>query len=530
MKEKRSKSLVLAKYDISGIQRYIFATNRLRENVGASYLVGKILKEYLPEIIKGTLQEKGNVLTEWQGQEFQMGADHEVVAEVIYIGGGNALVAFQNEADFVEVSQKLALRIELESAGLFLAAAAVRTDLTDFVKDNEILNHKMAEAKKRWERPVLCSHFPIVEQDASYGLPITERINYGDTYDNVSTVQFQKREAFDKGEKDIWAKQNLPAHLAYAVEMEDLCQKGEDGYVAVIHIDGNGIGNIINRQMQSADKYDKAVLEVRKLSAKLSGLNDDVYGSMIKPLLSQSNRILPIRPILQDGDDLTFICKASYGLPLVIRYLRQLLYIQESYQLSSPITACAGIAYVHSHFPFRLAYQLAEECCSNAKKSWYENGESAETGYLDFQIARNSCVTQLSKLREVYPSDGEKQWILRPYQVAKERTMKNARSIDRLLGVLGRLVVKDVENELIWPNSRLKRLYEAYMQGETALELVDAEFISRGYLMSELANEPMSGGFNKAGKTILLDGLELMDFYDSEIIKNLLGSSKGGGV
>ena len=108
--------------------------------------------------------------------------------------------------------------------------------------------------------------------------------------------------------------------------------------------------------------------------------------------------------------------------------------------------------------------------------------------------------------------------------------MKNARSIDRLLGVLGRLVVKDVENELIWPNSRLKRLYEAYMQGETALELVDAEFISRGYLMSELANEPMSGGFNKAGKTILLDGLELMDFYDSEIIKNLLGSSKGGGV
>lgn len=30
-------------------------------------------------------------------------------------------------------------------------------------------------------------------------------------------------------------------------------------------------------------------------------------------------------------------------------------------------SVCAGIAYVHSHFPFYIGYEVAEACCDSAK-------------------------------------------------------------------------------------------------------------------------------------------------------------------
>lgn len=41
----------LVLFDISGIQRFIFSTNRLREIVGASTLVKDALEQLLPEVL-----------------------------------------------------------------------------------------------------------------------------------------------------------------------------------------------------------------------------------------------------------------------------------------------------------------------------------------------------------------------------------------------------------------------------------------------------------------------------------------------
>ena len=58
---------ILAKFDVGGIQDYIFATNRLRENAGASYQVTRIMEEFLLESFREAADEKNvEVLLDWK--------------------------------------------------------------------------------------------------------------------------------------------------------------------------------------------------------------------------------------------------------------------------------------------------------------------------------------------------------------------------------------------------------------------------------------------------------------------------------
>ena len=45
-------SLIVTVLDTTGIQPYIFGSNRLRENVGASYLVSQATDEWVKEVLK----------------------------------------------------------------------------------------------------------------------------------------------------------------------------------------------------------------------------------------------------------------------------------------------------------------------------------------------------------------------------------------------------------------------------------------------------------------------------------------------
>jgi hypothetical protein len=81
--------------DTVGIQPYIFSSNRLRENVGASYLVECLGKEWLEEALKKSIGEKYHFPKIKADFNLGLRLDQESLlqAEVIYTAGGNSVIS-----------------------------------------------------------------------------------------------------------------------------------------------------------------------------------------------------------------------------------------------------------------------------------------------------------------------------------------------------------------------------------------------------------------------------------------------------
>lgn len=502
------KERILAKYDVSGIQSYIFATNRLRENMGASYNVGRVLKQLLPEAIRESvaLDPGKKVETDWKKEngKFLSADNQEIAAEILYIGGGNAVVIYEDEALYNKASRLFAIKTAEQCQGITVVSAGVSMK-DDYSEDMARLDLELAVIKRKMKREMPLSPYPIVEQDPSYGIPVTHRFSFKDgCFCDMSTVQYEKYMASSMNEEEDSEDWN------YAVQMEELIrERGEDSYVAVVHIDGNRMGELVNASLRENRTYEEAIPAIRNLSSRIEEVNKAAYNNMVSVLAKASGRNpLPLRLLVKDGDDLTFICGAQYGLPAVEVYLRRLLQMADE---RFPVSACAGIAFVHSHFPFQIAYQIAEECCGNAKKCWYEQrADNSEAGYLDFHVVQGAYVRELK-------DQGEKgKERIRPFRITKEEDLTRPESIDFFNRILARMA--DENEEKSWPGSRLKKLYEAYLQGPDAVELLKREFASRGYEISQLVGCPAEY-FDDTKPCGIFDSMEVMDLYDGKIYR-----------
>ncbi|WP_107841100.1 Cas10/Cmr2 second palm domain-containing protein [Metasolibacillus meyeri] len=475
---------LLAIYDITGIQEYIFASNRLQENMGASFIVGNMVKEYFTEIAN-----RHEILTEWHrddvAREFTLFANSTAKGEVIYIGGGNALVVYRDWAVYNEVNKEFALKVLEESASLTMVTEAISfsEEADSYEKIYSNLMEKLSETKSKIVRTKLNQTLPVFAQEPFKGEPITKKYPVAeDKVEYLSTEQWLKRQASQEDFfKDISNK--------FARETPHMKrQVGEDSYTAVVHIDGNGMGEwlkgnlrdssekSLKENLQGAQKIKAGIEQHRASSLKITSYFRTIFSQTVQDVMHGKDNI-PLRPLILDGDDITFICQADWGIEFTQKFLENL----DVQGKEDHIYACAGIALVHSHFPFQLAYDIAEQCCQRAKKRYYNNEKSGS--YLDFYIVRGSYVQtmdeQLAALGdlggEAYTTD----------------------EMEKLLNVSKCLTAN-------WPRSRLIQLYEAYLSGEEAVELVKDEAASRGYSLEKVED------------TILFNALRLLEFVQKE--------------
>lgn len=511
---------VLAIYDIRGIQNYIFRTNRIKEIIGASNIVQDLFETILREAVDSVLkieQDPEQYRINWrQCTECRFEKDENVQMEVVYTGGGNTLILYRTRALCRAVNRKLS-RLILERTYSLGLSIAVTEKTDEYLQDYQKLQKQLSDIKRKMAPSKLTGNFPVTRQEDSTGYPLSA--SYWENYGIKKRKCSVSREVLYK--------------LCYSSEAEKkkfddmVTEKGRDSMLAVVHIDGNNLGNRIGSLMheKGVGGYEAAVTCSRTISNCISYAFEHVYERM-RQWAEQWEKNHPKRPIrsyirkiVSAGDDMTFVCNASLALDLTAFFLKEIskevLYQEEGKEIDQKtygLSACAGIAYFQSHFPFADAYRVAEACCSNAKKRVKKLAIKNETmtveNGIDFQICNAvSVVEDLEKYRKKHyeMADGTS-LLLRPYVIGRmEQTVDDlpqAYQFDSFLNLQREM--KQI------PKNGAKRLRNAYTSGEYETILVAKQLESRESLPPNTAMY-----LEEEGKKLAryFDVLETMEFF-----------------
>ena len=222
--------------------------------------------------------------------------------------------------------------------------------------------------------------------------------------------------------------------------------------VAVIHIDGNGVGGIMKELNSSKDRVAPGVFKAEvgcdrddpdALRRFLRAVNRHLDDAVTLAFAAAWARIaelsrhdddragrrhtaIPVVPVILGGDDVTVITSGDYALPFAAAYLR---YYEEATgndpilryltppegQDTGPMTAAAGVAIVKRNFPFHIAYELAEKLVNRAKKVGKTACPPCST--LDYHVLFDTTVLDPDEAIRGYES-----FTTRPFRLLNDET------------------------------------------------------------------------------------------------------------
>ena len=396
--------MYLVMLETNGNQAYIFSSPRLRESIGASYQLTQ--------------------LTQWTeealGSEEVRHPDGQADLPWVSRSSGKVIVIVDDESSAQGVIGRVTRRALSEAPGMDVSGVYVDMGGKDHVDEDLLKAVHTRAAEYALRRPPAAARFaqmPFLARAADSVLPAGPPLGLRDeaAKDKQAALSLPARIARHRA---LPAKETLldRARLECALPdqwlardlltLEKMLQAPDDddslalSKVAVIHIDGNGVGAIMrdlhaamNRVPQTdftneigCERQDPDALR-RFILAVNNHLEDAVARSFtaawgkVAALHGQDDpRIaaIPVVPVILGGDDVTVITSGTYALPFAATYLgtyeketadNQILrFLARPEDQKGPMTAAAGVAVVRHHFPFHIAYQLAERLVTAAKR------------------------------------------------------------------------------------------------------------------------------------------------------------------
>lgn len=369
---------------VQGIQGFIFQTNKLRDIVGASELVEEICTTKFASLVSG------KELAYKEAKDY-LKADENA----ILFAAGNVKYIFETKEACEKVARVFPKEISEFAPGITVSQAVVKME-GKFEKFEDAVNELEKRLRTQRNKPMKSQTLGMmgILRSRQTGLPVVSKLNDSGNDELIDSATWAKLYEFSRKENKVRKKTTLKlCQKAFVKENDDKKIKAEqvafdiekitqnNDWIAVIHADGNGLGQIV----QKVGKIEKDFKEFSQLLDEATTLAAVKAYKAVKEDFSKSdkeNDFIPIRPIVLGGDDLTVVCRADLALKYTETFIKEFENqtkeklgkiitdnnVFEKGGIKDRLTACAGIAYVKSSYPFYYAYELAEALCATAKK------------------------------------------------------------------------------------------------------------------------------------------------------------------
>ncbi|CAM2962268.1 hypothetical protein ACSL103130_08650 [Actinomyces slackii] len=469
--------MYLVMLETGGNQRYVFSSPRQRENIGGSFLL-TMLAPWTHEIA-AALNITTTRVSDSSGKTILTVPDQDSATRLIgattrrvhaIAPGMDVTGVFMPLADpsngtHINVTESDLRRIHSLASRYALSRppAEARFPQIPFLQRAE--NSNLPAAPRRTllgTRPPGATAHSLPSQvkracaiqarnhlvkKASEFTPLAQLIGHDDALlmDSLKALE----DAFDSDPENTEEPEPTDSSRAESAPRARSAQPIELSRIAVIHIDGNGVGAIMralndSKSRVSSDVFHREVgcppdhaESLRRFLLEINKRFDDSVTHAFFTAWEKvarlwqadhrgtaTERIIPVVPILMGGDDLTVLTEGHYALPFMEAYLRAyeeataddalLRYLGpaslRASQSTGSMTAAAGAAIVPRNFPFHLAYTLAEALVSEAKRTGKEEGRECST--LTYHALIDSTIVDAGELLASYRS-----FTARPYRL-----------------------------------------------------------------------------------------------------------------
>jgi len=473
--------------EISKKQYYIFKSNKLKENIGASEIIAFVTEELPQEIC-----EKFN-------------------GSILSSGGGNIILYFEDENNQKNFSKEYSKHLlkEFPMLEFFITSTEFNFNKSNIIEKIRELYIKLEKKKAKREQYSYIVDFGITKKCSTTKLPAVKKGKASNEFYSLESLS--KIKTYENNEEKF---------KKYAIEIKDLgISKNEKSYIAITHIDGNKMGKKIkgirdkyqkkyneNNIKETNEEYIKAF---NNFSEEVKNAFEKAYDKMVEVVESRTDYliqnglnikkgIVPIRKIILAGDDVCYITDARISLECARIFIEEL----EKHSVGGEkLTACAGVAMVKEKYPFFKTYELAEELCKNAKTSIPDEVNESR---IDWHIVQGEYNNNLSEIRDIiYKADDNKNLSLRPLVISENSNYINGYS-------LFKEDMENIQNKV--PRSKVKGMLKEIKKGEKHLDTYIE--INQLYQALGMHRAKAKTGFMD-NKCVLFDAIEVMDYFIS---------------